>query len=191
MMTNNTGYNLEEKIIIHCAPTLAGLKTANMFRFRYGDSETLQEALQVINEKMYGKGVYVEVLKKETEHVLIYVYRSNKLKSDLALPAVVHLLKKYGYQSFQVDDCLTRLKERIAHSDEFPHEIGVFLSYPLEDVLGFIEQKGKNYKYSGLWKVYGNESETKKLFAKFVKCTNVYRKVFADGRNLTQLTVAA
>lgn len=191
MMTTNTGHNLEEKIIAHCAPTLAGLKTANMFRLRHESKEALEEQIHSLSEKLNVKGVYVEVLKMEEEHALMYVYRSNKLKSDLALPSAMHLLEYYGYPSFDVEECLAMLKERIAQSMEFPHEIGIFLSYPLEDVLGFIEQKGKNFKYSGLWKVYGDVHEAIKLFMKYKKCTDVYRNVFANGRSLMQLTVAA
>ena len=31
----------------------------------------------------------------------------------------------------------------------FPHEIGLLLGYPVEDVLGFIRYQGKNYLYTG------------------------------------------
>ena len=76
-------------------------------------------------------------------------------------------------------------------NDCFPHEIGLFLDYPLPDVVGFIEQGGKNCKYCGIWKVYSNECETKALFDRFRKCKEVYQKVFARGRTLADLTVAA
>ena len=46
----------------------------------------------------------------------------------------------------------------------FPHEIGVLLGYPAEDVKGFVVNEGKNYLYSGYWKVYGDLSEAKQLF---------------------------
>ena len=75
--------------------------------------------------------------------------------------------------------------------DGFPHEVGLFLGYPLDDVTGFIEQKGKNYKCCGIWKVYGNEKQTQMLFRKLKKCSEIYRRLFADGRSILQLTVAA
>lgn len=34
---------------------------------------------------------------------------------------------------------LEQLRSRLHGSEEFPHEIGVFLGYPLNDVLGFIK----------------------------------------------------
>ena len=100
-------------------------------------------------------------------------------------------LRKYGYETSKSGECLDRLKRRFEESDCFPHEIGLFLDYPLSDVIGFIEQGGKNCKCCGVWKVYSNECETKALFDRFRKCTEVYQKVFARGRTLAQLTVAA
>ena len=44
-------------------------------------------------------------------------------------------------------------------SGEFPHEVGLFLSYPPEDVKGFIDHRASGFKCAGLWKVYGNEEK--------------------------------
>ena len=79
----------------------------------------------------------------------------------------------------------------LAKAEGFPHEIGVFLDYPLEDVVGFIENAGQNYKCSGCWKVYCNECETRKLFAKYKKCREVYRRLWSQGRDIRTLTVAS
>ena len=50
-------------------------------------------------------------------------------------------------------------------SAEFPHELGIFLGYPLADVKGFIEHNGKDFLYQGYWKVYENVEERKKMFS--------------------------
>ena len=57
-----------------------------------------------------------------------------------------------------------KLIERLRAYDEFPHEIGLFLSYPPEDVKGFIEHHAADFKYAGLWKVYGDEQRARDLF---------------------------
>ena len=41
----------------------------------------------------------------------------------------------------------------------------------------------------GVWKVYYNEQESVRTFARFKKCSEVYQKVFIGGRTLNQLTV--
>ena len=68
---------------------------------------------------------------------------------------------------------------------------GIFLDYPLGDVIGFIQNGGQNYKCSGCWKVYCNECEALKMFQKYHKCREVYRNLWAKGRSVLQLTVAA
>lgn len=73
----------------------------------------------------------------------------------------------------------------------FPHEIGVFLGYPIEDVIGFINNKGCNFKCCGYWKVYGDKEKAIKEFARYDKCRMIYTKLWNQGRSILKLTVAA
>ena len=100
-------------------------------------------------------------------------------------------MAQYGYASTDVEYALLRLKERFGVGDKFPHEIGLFLDYPLGDVVGFIENEGRNFKLAGFWKVYGDSRAASKLFAKFKKCKDVYSRLWSEGRTVLQLTVAA
>ena len=95
------------------------------------------------------------------------------------------------YMSESEKELVERLKERIRQLEDFPHEIGLFLSYPIEDVLGFIENRGKNYILNGYWKVYGNEEEARKSFFKYRKCTDIYHKLFMGGTPIEKLVRAA
>ena len=52
-------------------------------------------------------------------------------------------------------------------SGEFPHEVGLFLSHPPEEVKGFIAHRANDFKCAGLWKVYGNEEKARSLLAKY------------------------
>ena len=75
-------------------------------------------------------------------------------------------------------------------SGEFPHEVGLFLSYPPEDVKGFIDHRANNFKCTGPWKVYGDEEKARSLFAKYKKCTEIYCALWQSGSKLEQLAVA-
>ena len=75
-------------------------------------------------------------------------------------------------------------------SGEFPHEVGLFLSYPPEDVKGFIDHRANDFKCAGLWKVYGDEEKARSLFAKYKKCTEIYCTLWQSGSKLEQLAVA-
>ena len=75
-------------------------------------------------------------------------------------------------------------------SAEFPHEVGLFLSYPPEDVLGFILNKACHHKCIGCWKVYGDEQTAKSIFRKYEECSRIYSQQWEQGKSIEQLTVA-
>lgn len=183
--------SLENQMIAHCAPTLAGLKSACLFSYFYSDAMSVKADLARINGMLNGKGVFAEVLLWRGDFVLLYVYRMSQLRRELTGPDAKELLEEYGYLCDSVEGCLARLKERLYDAPCFPHEIGIFLGYPPEDVKGFIQNGGRNCKCCGIWKVYCNAAEKEALFHKLKKCTKVYREVFASGRNLVQMTVRA
>ena len=72
----------------------------------------------------------------------------------LADPRTLDFLAGEGYALGTADALLNQLADRLCCEGEFPHEIGVFLGYPLADVIGFIENRGKNFTACGYWKVY-------------------------------------
>ena len=70
---------------------------------------------------------------------------------------------------------------------EFPHEIGLFLGYPVEDVKGFIKNRGKNCLYSGYWKVYGKMAEKAKLFERFDYVRELMVLLVYHGAELSEI----
>ena len=180
----------EDLIIKHCSPTLAGLKTGNLFSCSYYSKEQVIKEIAKINQIFVPKGVRVIPLKFSANRALIYVFRPSKLAGDLSDDYSCYLLKNQGYSSTDVSGCVRQLIRRMSTSDEFPHEIGLFLGYPPEDVNGFILHKGNCCKCSGCWKVYGNEEKALKQFAKFKKCSDIYYSKWLHGTSIQKLTVA-
>ncbi len=182
---------LEKYLIEHCSPTLASLKTANLFSMDTSKCKDLQRHIYNWNQKLNSKGIEMILLKQDGFRALIYVCRKKQLARDLSQPGAASFMKKYGYESIDADYAIEILKNKLAKQSDFPHEIGMFLGYPLGDVIGFIDNAGKNSKCVGCWKVYCNECQALKTFAKFEKCRNVYRNLWQNGREVMQLTVAA
>lgn len=181
----------EETFVRYCSPTLAGIKTANLFSCRFTDEKEMRESIRRLNGILVKKGVRVLPLKYSGEHCLIYAYRPSKLSRDFENADACRLLEERGYPFSRIPErCIIRLMQRLAEGGEFPHEIGLFLGYPPEDVCGFIENKAQGYKCVGEWKVYGDEEKAKKTFAQYKKCTEVYCECFSQGRSMERLTVA-
>lgn len=180
----------EEMLIRHCSPTLAGLKTGSMFRCAYTSQKELMSGIRRLNRKLACKGLRVLPLRIDNKTALIYVYRPSKLKTDFEHADAICLLKRYGYTCEKPDRCVAELAVRIREQNEFPHEVGLFLGYPPEDVHGFIENKAQRFKCTGPWKVYGDEAAAQKTFALYRKCTDIYCAQHAKGKPIERLTVA-
>ncbi len=73
----------EEFIIEHCSPTLAGIKTGNMFSVRIKDKTDINKEVRELNKTLKGKGLRVIVLKNTGEYALVYIYRPYHLEKDL------------------------------------------------------------------------------------------------------------
>ena len=180
----------EDYLVRNCAPTLAGIKTASLFTCPYKTRKELLEFVRQMNKRLHAKGLRVLPLRFSEKNALIYIYRPKKLSADLSDAAAAKLLEQCGYNTGSCEKCVVRLVQKLRQQEEFPHEIGLFLGYPPEDVCGFIENKACGCKCVGYWKVYGDEAAARKKFAQYKKCTRVYCEQLAKGRDIERLTVA-
>ena len=119
---------IEREVIKECSPTLAGLKTGNLFNYRYDNISDFRRELASVNRKLNAKGVYVTFLKRNEKSALLYVFRPDRLEKDLSQPSVQNVLKTFGYTDYKVGASIKHLKQRVGENTCFPHEIGLFLS---------------------------------------------------------------
>ena len=180
----------ERVIIEQCSPTLAGIKTANLFSCKCDDKNKLLNDIRNYNRNLSSKGVLMIPIKIDSSKALIYLYRPSKLEKDLTDKTALNLLKEHGYSDCNPNKCICRLINRFKNYEQFPHEVGLFLGYPPEDVKGFIENNAKCSKCVGCWKVYGDEEKAKKCFENYKKCTRIYKELYLKGKTIERLTVA-
>ncbi len=178
---------LADLLIDYCSPTLAGIKTGSLFNCFLDSYTELSVILEFWNRQLTAKGLKIAALKVSKNSALLYVYRKQQLENDFKKAGVSEFLSECGYDVSNIPLCIERLSRRIRKSSEFPHEIGLFLGYPLGDVTGFIENNGKNSLYIGFWKVYCNKNEAVKTFEKYKKCRKVYQKLYRCGKPIMQL----
>ena len=184
---------LEEAMIEHCAPTLAGVKSAGLFRFSPQEPGRFARQFREWRGALDRRGLNLLVLKRcrRTGAYLLYIYRESVLSRELAAPQVRTYLAELGYHAGgECRALLRQLAGRLCFQEEFPHEIGLFLSYPPEDVLGFICNRACNHKCVGCWKVYGDEQAARSIFEKYEMCSKIYSRQWQQGKSIEQLTVA-
>lgn len=162
----------EELLISQCAPTLVGLKTANMFSAEYKSREEVKCSLRKLNSMLVPKGLRIVAMRYSDSRVLLYLYRPDALRRDLSDSAARDILRERGYnECAQAENCLSCLIGRLRSCEDFPHEVGLFLGYPPEDVKGFIDNRASGFKLIGCWKVYGDVDAAVEKFESFECCT--------------------
>ena len=152
-----------------CAPTIKGIKSASLINFRRHKHEDMHSLWKKHADEwlMPLKLNYLMLNEKiKSKNALVLIYRRELLTKILRCNKACDILCEYGYPLNDIDACLECLREKFSFG--FPHEIGIFLDYPPEDVRGFIEKKcAKNLDCPCYWKVYGNEKKAKELFMKY------------------------
>lgn len=181
-------YSFDYLLGFYCTPTLAGIKSANLFSLKEQKYMCIKEELEKFNLHFNKKSIYAKAICSCKSNILIFVYNEEILRENIFNPQVSYFLDSLGYNTkANLEENLKHLAKRIRENSDFPHEIGIFLGYPFEDVIAFKENKGQNYLFSGYWKVYTNEIHAKKLFEKFTRCRNNVCNRISNGMLLTQI----
>lgn len=150
------------------APTLKGKKPSSLLAFNNRGKNHL--ALW----KRYGPEICKELelhyyeLKNGDENMLVLFYRKAMLEWHVSNKRSLQFLRSLGYgRAETLEQKLQVLKQRF--KEHCPHEVGIFLGIPLEDVIGFIKHKGKEYLMCRYWKVYWNPRRAELIFRDYDK----------------------
>ena len=178
---------MEKIIAYYCAPALTGIKASNIVSCSKNKFDNIHDVIRSLNLQLNSKDIYFDALCECNKRVLLMVYRKNVLKNTLEIKENREFLTSYGYDDkWNTDEYIIHLKERLKEN-EFPHEIGIFLGYPLHDIYGYLYKRNDECVLCGEWKVYKNAEEAKKLFKRFDDCRIALTKRVLCGKTLAQV----
>lgn len=177
--------SIDGVLAFHGAPTLLGVKCANLISFDMCEG-TMSEYLHEFADKLSDCGLTAIQLCKCRKRTLVYIYNEKMLTAWLGMPQVKQFLSEYGYTcDMSPEQKLRRLSCRMS-CGSFPHEIGAFLGYPVEDIRGFISNSGKNCLLCGYWKVYENAEKARQTFKTYDRCRDTLFDRIKSGLDLFQ-----
>ena len=180
--------NFEYALAWHCAPSLSGLKPADLICLP--EWEDWHSVIGYYAPVLARRGIRMRVLGRSAGRILLLIYRPGGLRQCLNEPEVAAMLTRAGYPTGAgTHALLCCLSVRLA-GQEFPHEIGLFLGYPPEDVAGFCRDGGRNCRCSGAWKVYGDVEQAKKRFRAFHRCRTTLIRQLNLGEELERILSA-
>lgn len=176
--------NIETQLALQCAPLITGLKVSNLLIISKGNEEVVKRILNRTGISYY------RLIQTRTKTTFL-LFRRNELEEFLADENVRNVFMKAGYKSLQIGKILRTFSlryEAYMQGDKcFPHEMGLLLGYPVEDVVGFVENNGKNFLYSGYWKVYENQKAKVKLFDKFKVAEETLIHLLSNGLSMSDI----
>ncbi|RGS72908.1 DUF3793 family protein [Dorea formicigenerans] len=180
--------SLQVQLILQCAPFLKGIKIACILNITEENSRELYEILE-------GTGIKFKILTRNYGKCLVFLYRRESFSRYLKRTDVREFLGSYGYEDVEPEKMLERLSKRVCQYSDgeicFPHEIGAFLDYPIDDVKCFIEKDGKDSLFSGYWKVYNNPGRAKMIFWAYDKAKTSAVNEYLVGKSIRDIACIA
>lgn len=140
------------------APVFVGIKPSclvTIWKHRIADMNLNQFVQEQNARKKFD--CQLKILLETELYYLLFCYHKELLQETLCQSKGNILMSGYA-STEKLEDALGILMDKLKryHTEHqiFPHEVGIFLGYPLWDVEGFIQNHGQNYKLIGYWKVY-------------------------------------
>lgn len=145
-------------IRFYTAPTLLKIKTGTLVNIPCTDNRDLKNCWYSSKKSIESSlGLNSILLKSSEKSLLIYFFNSKKLDKRLKNKHIKNFLEKFGYKDcHNAQSSLEYLKHRFNIGISCPCEVGIFLGYPLRDVIDFYENN-KECKCVGYWKCYNNQ----------------------------------
>lgn len=186
--------DVELQMALQCAPVITGVKISNLLNIKLSGYRQMADIMRDSDIEMYTLGA-------TKGRVNVFLYNREKLSEYLGRPDVKQLMSKLGYEADSLQEVLALFRVRyqkylknrygiLANREWFPHEMGLLLGYPPEDVEGFIRHGGRDFICSGYWKVYEDEAAKKKLFASFERAEERIVGLLSDGMRMTDIISA-
>ncbi|MCD7981842.1 MAG: DUF3793 family protein [Clostridiales bacterium] len=184
LTSSEAAESVQMQMIVQSAPVLKNVKMSCMFTVPAGTS-------RLVCSFLYQTDIRLCRLCSSGRRDIILLYREKWMESWLNRREIAAFLSGYGYADEPLRQKLSYLGERIAYfynqSQDFPHETGVFLGYPLEDVRGFIRHRGKGCRCTGYWKVYSDVEGAKRMFRVYDEAKACAVNEFFSGKNIREI----
>lgn len=199
-------HDLSDCIVRRAAGVVAGVKPAALFNFvpRLTGTDPsasehvcrkVAEVIEAYQRELPRFGVELVVLYAAKRKVALFAFREELIARVLARPEARAFLSDAGYDTSGVAEVVASLWQRMHAYYEaaerresrpgYPHEVGLLLGYPLEDVRGFI--RGDVETCRGPWKAYGDAGTARLRFGRLAMHEARCQALYAGGLSFGEL----
>jgi hypothetical protein len=193
-------------LVAQAGLVIARSKPAAIFGFtprawKTGDSH-LKRLLSARVISLYAKiarpyGVNLSWVAPKGNAAMLLAWRPDMVERLLDNEQNLRLFNECGLPTNNARDLVSALVARLRSSyvggADFPHEIGLVLGYPVEDVRGFMADGGRGAKVVGCWRCYGDVQKAQARFEELGITQARLKRLYSEGvsvRELLQMGVA-
>ena len=149
------------------------------------------ELLSVYASRTCAYALRLTGLARHADGLMLLAWRPTQVEGLLADADSRAFLAGKGLPADDAEDLMaaliSRLRSYYAGRARFPHEIGLVLGYPLEDVRGFMADGGRGAKVVGRWRCYGNVEAARRRFDELGSRERECRRLYAQGTPVRDL----
>lgn len=199
-------HDFSDCVVRRAAGVVAGIKPAALFNFvphltcadpcpSEHACHKVAEVIEAYQRELPRYGVELVVLYAAKRKVSLFAYRESLLAEILARLEERRFLADAGYDTDGVSELVASLWQRMhayyeaadnnAERPAYPHEVGLLLGYPLEDVRGFI--RGDVETCRGPWKAYGDAGSARMRFGRLAMHEARCQALYAGGYPFSEL----
>ncbi len=159
---------IKKTILYHGALINHGLKPAVFISFKQNNYNMLRAWATYSKEVLHEQQLSSCLINHDMDRFSVLVFNREALINTLNIKKTRQWLVEYAAYAANatLKQDLACLKERFALYP-CPDELGVFLGYPIEDVVSYVQHQGKNFAYCGYWKVYHNLDQCIERFQEY------------------------
>lgn len=163
---------VRDLLVYQCMPTLLKLKPASLIIIDKSLAPDIQVIYSLLQRYLDQYNCSFITFQETDSRLYLFIYCEHLLRQAITTGMRQSFLESYGYpvRLEPLAASLSLLGIRYRNywtSGSFPHEIGIFLGYPLADVEGFIRNHGRDYIFCGMWKVYQRVTVAESAFQCF------------------------
>jgi len=176
--------NINTQVALQCSPLLTGIKISNLL---ITNCENEHLVRQLFKNTLFS----AEMIYKSDKRIKFLIFQEDKLVDYLSGKEENALLNFLGYNEMNLPEIFAEFSNRFTrymeNRENFPHEMGLFLEYPVDDVIGFMDNQGKKYLHIGYWKVYGNLQKALETFERYNVAKENIVRMLAQGVTIERI----
>ncbi|SKC80959.1 DUF3793 family protein [Maledivibacter halophilus] len=158
-------------------PVLMGSKPAELLSFSKYEKDKFKKIQDI--ERHIGKCKRIEykLFRYKNDSIKILFYNPRALDRSLKEYRNMKFLKSLGYpKEYDLDEYIQFIVNKMVDGI-IPHEIGVFLGYPLKDIIGFIGHPSLKLTKIRGWRVYGDPRLSDKRLHEFLEAKSKIKRM--------------